>query len=210
MSKHEWRKKEKDTYLPKSKPAFIEVPTFQFATIRGEGNPNSSEFKEYVGALYSLSYTLKMTLKKRDVQPMGYSDYTVYPLEGVWDLQEAAREHYDGTLNKDDLAYHLMIRQPDFVTPDLFGDMLDLARKKKNPNPKLDQVLFETISEGPCVQMLHVGPFENEPESFRQMEAFAEAEGLTRLSKTHREIYLSDINKVPAEKWKTVLRFRVE
>lgn len=117
-------------------------------------------------------------------------------------------EHFSGTRKTEDLVYQLMIRQPDFVNESLYGEMLDVVKKKK-PTPLLDQVEFETISEGPCIQMLHLGKFEDESISFEQMKAFAEEEGLTRLSKVHREIYLSDARKVAPEKLKTVLRFQV-
>ncbi|MBL4650727.1 MAG: hypothetical protein JKY03_13430, partial [Aureispira sp.] len=88
--KYEWRKKEKAVYLPKSKPGIIDVSEYQFVSIRGAGNPNSPLFSEYIGALYSLSYAIKMTLKKVENPPQDYVDYTVYPLEGVWDINEAA------------------------------------------------------------------------------------------------------------------------
>jgi hypothetical protein len=99
--KHEWRKKEKAVYLPKKKPEIIDIPEYQFVTIEGEGNPNSSWFSEYIGVLYSISYAIKMTLKK-EATFEGYQDYTVYPLEGVWDINEAAKQNFEGKINKDD------------------------------------------------------------------------------------------------------------
>jgi hypothetical protein len=206
--KHEWRKKEKSIYLPKSKPEFIDVPEFQFLTIEGEGNPNSDMFSEYIGALYALSYAIKMNSKNQTVKPDGYYDYTVYPLEGVWDINDEAKKTFDGALNKDDLVFRLMIRQPDFLNEKLFQEMLELSKKKKD-NKLFDQVRLETIAEGKCVQMLHVGSYDNEPVSFKIMEEFAEHSGYVRKSKIHREIYLSDFRKVPVEKLKTVLRFQV-
>ena len=101
MEKHEWRKKEKQYYSPKNKPQLINVPEFKFVTIEGEGNPNSQFFSECISVLYSMSYAIKMTPKKMDIKPNGYCDYTVYPLEGVWDINEEAKKHFDGTLNKD-------------------------------------------------------------------------------------------------------------
>ena len=206
--KHEWRKAEKQFYLPKNKPEVVEVPPFRFFTITGEGNPNSDEFPDYVAALYALSYAVKMSPKK-GLAPAGYFDYTVYPLEGVWDITDEAKKRFTGTINKDDLVFKLMIRQPDFVTADFAGQMIEMTKKKK-PLPLLDQVQFETITEGQCVQMLHLGSYDNEPASFEIMEEFAAAQGLTRLSKIHREIYLSDARKVAPEKLKTVLRFKVK
>jgi len=204
--KHEWRKKEKAVYLPKKKPKIIDIPEYQFVTIEGEGNPNSSWFSEYIGVLYSISYAIKMTLKK-EATFEGYQDYTVYPLEGVWDINEAAKQNFEGKINKDDLVFKLMIRQPNFVDKAFFDKMLELTKKKK-PHELLEKVKFEKITDGKCIQMMHIGSYDDEPASFEIMETFAEEENLTRLSKVHREIYLSDFRKVPAEKLKTVLRFK--
>jgi len=95
--KHEWRKNEKEIYLPKNHPVKIQVPEFGFFTIRGKGNPHNDEFPEYIGVLYSLSYAVKMSPKKGRA-PEGYFDYAVYPLEGVWDISEQARENFTGKL----------------------------------------------------------------------------------------------------------------
>jgi hypothetical protein len=206
--KHEWRKHEKELYLPKPKPTLVEVPAFSFFTISGKGNPNGDTFPAYIGVLYALSYAVKMSPKKQ-MAPEGYFDYTVYPLEGVWDLSEKAKANYDGKLNKDELIFTLMIRQPDFVDQAFFQQVLELTQKKK-PHPLLEQVQFETIEEGTCVQMLHKGSYEEEPASFQQMEAFAATQQVERKSKRHREIYLNDARKTAPEKLKTVLRFQVE
>ncbi|MEM7298667.1 MAG: GyrI-like domain-containing protein [Bacteroidota bacterium] len=208
MQKHEWRKKEKHFYQPKAKPEVVTVPAFKFVTISGEGNPNSPQFSECIGALYAVSYAIKMTLKKAEEKPAGYCDWTVYPLEGVWDLNEEAKQKYDGTFNKDDLVFKIMIRQPDFIEEAFFIKMLALAKAKK-PNPYLGKVKFEGMEDGRCIQMLHIGSYDDEPASFQQMEEFAASEGLERLSKTHREIYLSDFRKVAPEKLKTILRFKI-
>ncbi|MBD1567453.1 GyrI-like domain-containing protein [Vibrio sp. S12_S33] len=207
--KHEWRKHEKSVYLPKNKPEIIEVPAFRFITIQGEGNPNSETFTKCVEALYSLAYGLKMQLKKTTCLPDNYVDFTVYPLEGVWDITDEAKKSFSGTINKDDLVYKLMIRQPDFIDEILFNEVKSLVEKKK-PSAFLSSVNFETISEGVCVQMLHLGPFDDEPQSFSLMESFAESEGFNRLSKCHREIYLSDARRVTPDKYKTVLRFQAQ
>lgn len=205
--KHEWRKKEKGVYLPKNTPEIIEIPEYKFLTIEGEGNPNSEFFSEHIGVLYAVSYGIKMGLKKGTV-PKGYFDYTVYPLEGVWDITEEAKKAYKGTINKDDLVFKLMIRQPDFIDDELARHMIDQTKKKK-PHVLLEKVKFEKITEGKCIQMMHLGSYDNEPESFKVMEEFADKENLYRPSKVHREIYLSDFRKVPIEKLKTVLRFKV-
>ena len=208
QDKHEWRKKEKALYLPKNKPEVIDIPEFKFITIEGEGSPADSVFTDYIGALYSLAYTIKMMPKKMDRQPKGYFDFTVYPLEGVWDINDKAKANFKGRINKEDLVYKLMIRQPDFVSENFYSEMLEVAKEKKK-NPLLEQINFERLSERRCVQMLHLGPFEDEPASFEIMEDFAKSEGVERLSKIHREIYLSDHRKVAPEKLKTVLRFQV-
>ena len=206
--KHEWRKKEKELYLPRNEPEIVEVPKFNFITIKGEGNPNGELFSDHVGALYSVAYGIKMLPKKMCDKPSGYFDFTVYPLEGIWDINDEAKKHFSGTINKDDLVYHLMIRQPEFVNGSFFRDVVNVVKENKS-NPLLDDIKFESIEEGKCVQMLHLGRFEDEPISFEIMEKFAEENGLTRLSKVHREIYLSDARKVEPEKLKTVLRFKV-
>ncbi|HHT51882.1 MAG: GyrI-like domain-containing protein [Bacteroidales bacterium] len=206
--KHEWRKKEKEIYLPKNKPVLIDIPEFKYFTIEGEGNPNSDTFPEFIGVLYSLSYAVKMSYKK-GIEPDGYFDYTVYPLEGIWDIKKDAKQNHTGTINKDDLIFKLMIRQPDFVNLDFFSKILKLTKDKK-PHNLLDSVKFETINEGACVQMLHLGSYDNEHESFKIMEDYAIDQGLKRLSKIHKEIYLTDATKTAPERLKTVLRFQVE
>jgi len=205
--KHEWRKREKGIYLPGTSPEVITVPAFKYYTIEGQGNPNDDKFPDYIAALYSLSYGIKMSPKK-GYAPYSYTEYTVYPLEGVWDINEKAKVNYSGVLDKDILVFKLMIRQPDFVDAS-FANFIIEEIKKKKPHPLLDQVKFEIIEEGPCVQMMHVGSYDNEPRSFKTMEAFADKEGLVRKSKVHREIYLSDARKVIPEKLKTILRFKV-
>ncbi|WP_411029635.1 GyrI-like domain-containing protein [Spongiimicrobium sp. 3-5] len=207
LMKHEWRKKEKHIYLPKTQPEIITLKEYNFLTIAGEGNPNSKFFSEYIGVLYAVSYAIKMTLKKVP-KPHGYYDYTVYPLEGVWDINEEAKKVYEGKINKDDLVFTLMIRQPNFVNKEFVESMIQLTKEKK-PHVLLEKVKFEKITEGKCVQMMHLGSYDNESETFEVMETFAEKNNLVRPSKVHREIYLSDFRKVTPEKLKTVLRFKV-
>lgn len=208
--KHEWRKKEKQVYLPKARPEQINIPAYNFLTISGKGNPNNPEFAEYIGALYPICYGIKMGLKKNPVLD-NYYDYTVYPLEGVWDISHEAKKTYQENtkLNKDDLVFTLMIRQPDFVTEKYALDVIEQAKIKK-PNPLFDKVKFQKIIEGNCIQMLHVGSYDEEPVTFKTMEDFAKNNGLKRKSKVHREIYLSDFRKIAPEKLKTVLRFKLK
>ena len=147
--KHIWRKKEKEIYLPKNKPEIVDIPAFKYFTIEGQGNPNSEVFSEYVGVLYSLSYAVKMSYKK-GIEPDGYFDYTVYPLEGIWDIKDNAKVNYTGIINKEDLIFKLMIRQPDFVDSD-FVDKIMAQTKEKKLLEVLDSIKFEIINEGTCV-----------------------------------------------------------
>ncbi len=206
--KHEWRKKEKSAYLPNLKPEFIDIQEYQFIVLNGEGNPNSKFFSDCIGALYSVAYAIKMNLKKMEKPPKDYQDWTVYPLEGVWDISKEAKLNFNGKINKDDLVFDLMIRQPDFVSNDFFNEVLELTKKKK-PHKLLGKIELKKIRDGKSVQMLHVGSYDNESESFEQMEKFASNLSLKRKSKVHREIYLSDFRKVPEDKLKTTLRFQV-
>ncbi len=206
--KHEWRKLEKELYLPKNKPVNVHISEFAFFTIKGKGNPNDDIFPEYIGVLYALSYAIKMSHKK-GMAPEGYFDYAVYPLEGVWDIREEAKKTFSGKIDKDELVFKLMIRQPDFVTEEYALSTIERVKVSK-PHELLNKVKFEKIAEGNCVQMLHLGSYDDEPESFRIMEEFAEDQNLKRISKGHKEIYLSDASKVEPAKLKTVLRFEVE
>lgn len=204
--KHEWRKHEKNLYVPKQKPELIYVPEQKFLMIDGEGNPNNNEFSERVKVLYSLSYVIRM-MPKRGYTPEGYFEYTVYPLEGLWDLTEKGRKL--DRLNKDELLYTIMIRQPDFVTEEVVDKAFEIARKKE-PHSLLDKVYFGTIEDGLSVQMLHIGPYDTEPQSFEMMKKFIEENNLEIKTLRHREIYLSDARKVEPAKLKTVLRYMVK
>lgn len=204
--KHEWRKHEKILYIPKEKPELITVPEQKFIMIKGKGNPNSEEFSQKVGALYSLAYAIRM-MPKQGYTPKGYFEYTVYPLEGIWDLTEEGRKL--DKLNKDELLYTIMIRQPDFVTNEIVEKALENVRKKK-PNPLLEELVFDTMEDGLSVQMLHIGPYDDEPNSFKQMDKYLQENNLERVTLVHREIYLSDVNKVEPAKLKTVLRYMVK
>lgn len=204
--KYEWKKQEKSMYLPKNQPGIITVPSLNYFTLRGQGNPNSEKFAEEVGVLYAISYAVKM-LPKKNMTPAGYFEYSVYPLEGVWDIADEAKGLE--ILDKDKLIYTIMIRQPDFVTDDIAQTVIENTQRKKT-HPLFDEVKFEHIHEGMCVQMMHLGPYDNEPESFARMEEYCRENGLKRISRIHKEIYISDARKTSPEKLQTVLRFRVE
>jgi len=204
--KHEWRKHEKNLYVPKNKPELVTVPEQKFFMIKGKGNPNSEEFSEKINVLYSLSYAVRM-MPKGGYTPEGYFEYTVYPLEGIWDLTEEGRKLTN--LNKDELVYTIMIRQPEFVTEEIIEKAFENVRKKK-PHPLLEDVTFGVMEDGLSVQMLHVGSYDEEPQSFEKMNEFIETNSLDKVTLVHREIYLSDARKVEPAKLKTVLRYRVK
>lgn len=203
--KIEWKKTEKQIYLPGSEPTTITIPRMKYFSITGVGNPNHEAFSEKISVLYGLAYAVRM-MPKSGVTPVGYQEYTVYPLEGIWDLTQQGRDAE--TLDKDQLVYKIMIRQPDFVTRDI-ADMALAKVRKKAPTPLLDQVVFEELEDGLCVQMMHTGTFDSEPASFAMMDAYLTTQNLVRKSKIHKEIYISDFRKTKPEALKTVLRYFV-
>lgn len=206
--KIEWRKSEKNIYLPKAKPAIVVIPPMKYFSIAGKGNPNTSEdYALGIEALYSLSFTIKMS-KKSGNPPKGFVEYAVYPLESVWNIAEDSDGKCDLS-NKDAFEYNMMMRQPDFVSDEYADFVIEMVKRKK-PNPLLDIVKFETIDEGECIQMLHVGSYDDETRTFDIMDEFAKANSLTKLDRTHREIYLSDPRRVAPEKLKTALRYRTK
>jgi len=204
--KIEWKKAEKQIYLPGSEPETIVIPKMKYFTITGTGNPNQEAFQQKIAVLYGLAYAIRM-MPKSGVTPEGYEEYTVYPLEGIWDLSEEGRK--SETLDKDQLVYKIMIRQPDFVTPELAAMALAKVGKKA-PTPLLDEVSFEDMEDGLCVQLMHMGSYDSEPLSFARMDEYLVDQGLVRKSKVHKEIYISDFRKTKPEALKTVLRYFVK
>ncbi len=201
--KIDYKKDFKTLYMPKTAPEIVDVPSMPFFTLSGSGDPNREAFAEETAALYSLSYAVKMSYKSDNV-PASYYEYTVFPLEGVWDLLDRSKPATD----KNNLKYKIMIRQPEFLTEPMFERFLEQTKKKK-PNPFLGQVRFERILDGLSCQMMHLGSFDDEPQSFARMETFCEEQDFIRTSLLHREIYLSDPRRVEPAKMKTVLRFPV-
>jgi hypothetical protein len=199
MVKYEWKKQEKELYLPNDIPTVINVPKQKFFAIKGKGNPNDNDFSERIGILYSLAYAVRM-MPKSGYTPHGYFEYTVYPLEGVWENTDVS--------DKDSYAYTIMIRQPGFVTGDEVDKAFETVQKKK-PHLFLAEAFFCEIEDGLSVQMMHNGDYDDEPVSFTKMQEFMSENGLVRSSNTHREIYLTDVNKIDRDKLKTVLRFSV-
>lgn len=206
MAKHEWKKDEKTIYNPKEKAEKILIPKFKYFTIEGKGDPNNDEFPQYVETLYTLSYAVRMSYKQ-DYAPKDYFEYTVYPLEGTWDISDDAKIR--GTFEKKDFTFKLMIRQPDFVDAS-FAELIIATTLAKNKNPLITAVKFETIEEGLCVQILHIGSYDEEFKSFALIDDFCKNNGMKRVSKAHKEIYLSDARKIESSKLKTILRVQVE
>lgn len=201
--KYEWRKKEKELYLPKAEPVIVQVPKFKFFTIEGKGDPNNKDFQARIKTLYNLAYTIKM-MPKGGTTSKGYFEYAVYPLEGVWDLSDEGKKAKE--FNKDFLEYKIMIRQPDFVDEALFQKAIELNAKKKNP--LFDEVRFEEIEDGLCVQTLHRGSYDEEFQTtFKTMEKFIEDNKYKRVTEKHREIYLKFTDD--KGKMETVVRFFV-
>ena len=208
--KHEWRKVEKNIYLPKKQPAKIELKPMKYFTIEGIGNPNSKEFSEAVRVLYAMSYGVK-TAPKKGKTPDGYFDYTVYPLEGFWSLNDVGIKQFkeDKVFCKKDLMFKLMIRQPEFIRSDFALKIVEDISKSK-PNEYNKRIKFEIIEEGLCVQALHLGSYDTETITFSTMNEYCEENKLQRLNLYHKEIYLNDPRKTEPEKNKTVLRYSVE
>ena len=201
----DFKKEYKEFYLPKNQPGIVTVPAMNYVAVRGCGDPNEENgaYQQAIGVLYAVAYTLKMS-RKTDRRIAGFFEYVVPPLEGFW--QQAGGDTIDLS-RKEDLQWISAIRLPDFVTEEDLAWAREQASKKK----KLDcsGAEFLTVDEGLCVQMMHLGPFDTEGESVARMEAFAREAGYEtdfESGRLHHEIYLSDARKVPAEKWKTVIR----
>ena len=205
----DYKKTEKALYLPKTTPSIINVPTMTFIMVDGVGNPNTSEaYKTAVEILYGLSYSIKMS-KKGGFAPDGYFDYVVPPLEGLWWLTDCQAPDFS---DKDKYCWTSMIRQPDFVTPDVFTEAKAALSKKK---PKLDISIarLERFNEGLCAHVLYIGSYDDEPKTIKGLECFITESGyLSDISETrrHHEIYLNDPRKVASEKIKTIIRHPIK
>ncbi len=205
----DFKKEYKEFYLPKNKPQIVTVPKANFLAVRGQGDPNQEGglYKAAIGVLYALAYTLKMS-KLGDHRIEGYYDFAVPPLEGFW-WQEGA-EGFDYARKS---AFHWIsvIRLPDFVTKADFDWAVEEAGRKKKLDCSCAE--FMTIDEGLCVQIMHLGPYDDEPASVAKMDAYLEATGYENDFsdlRLHHEIYLSDPRKAAKEKWKTVIRHPIK
>lgn len=211
MTKLDYKKKYKDLYQPSAKPSIIEVPQMLFIAVDGEGNPNTcSEYKEAIEILYGLSFTIKMS-KMSGSQPEGYFEYVVPPLEGLW---YADGMDFNGinVTDKDKFKWISMIRQPEFVTESVFENARALLSKKK-PHLDLSKARLMKMTEGSCVQIMHIGSYDNEPESIEKMIKFADENGYSEdfsNNRFHHEIYLSDPRRCAPEHLKTVIRHPIK
>lgn len=201
--KYEWKKNEKNLYGVKQKPQLIEIPSAYYIMIKGEGNPNESDFFNRVSALYSLAYGIKMLFKNMEKEELEYSDFTVFPLEGIWEKSD------DEEFDKNKLKYTIMIKQPYFITKEIFELAFEKVKKKK-PNELYDEVSFDCIESKKAIQILHIGSFDTEIESFEKLDNFASEMNLERSEKLHTEIYLNNKNRTAEDKLKTILRYNVK
>lgn len=205
----DFKKEYKEFYMPKNRPQIVNVPTANFIAVRGKGNPNEEggAYQQAVGVLYAVAYTLKMSYKT-DYKIQGFFEYVVPPLEGFWWQDDVKGVDYS---RKDKFNWISVIRLPDFITKENFEWAVETAEKKK----KLDcsSAEFLTIEEGLCVQIMHYGPFDNEPVTVALMDDFlAENSYENDLNdiRLHHEIYMSDARKVDSDKWKTVIRHPIK
>lgn len=204
----DYKKEYKEFYLPKAVPQLVSLPPMQYLAVRGKGDPNEEGgvYQQAIGLLYGVAYTLKMC-RKAGYEIDGYFDYVVPPLEGFW-YQEGADDI--DFAHKDAFCWISVIRVPDFVTrADFDWAVAEATRKKKQD---FSAVEFLTVDEGLCVQMLHIGAYDDEPASVARMDAFLAQNGCANdfsAERMHHEIYLSDPRKTPPEKRKTVLRHPV-
>lgn len=201
--KHEWKKQEKEIYGVKMKPCVVDIPAQKYIIVSGNGNPNDEIFSDKVAALFSMAYKIKMAYKALAEKSNEITDYTVYPLEGIWRM--ASEKEY---LIKEELQYRIMIRQPDFITREMFDHTLAVIKVRKNI-PYLTDISFETICDGRCVQVLHKGAFDDEPASFEVMDRYCMEHGYKRMGKEQREIYLNNANRTEKANLKTILRYKV-
>lgn len=223
MMAFDYKKEYKEFYMPKAKPDIVTVPTMNYLAVRGSGDPNEEggEYKESIGLLYGIAFTIKMS-KKGSHQIEGYFDYVVPPLEGFW--WQGERHPADAMVrtdragrrevvvgidyeHKENFRWISVIRLPDFVRRvDFEWAVAEAAAKKKQDFSKVE---FLTYDEGLCVQCMHIGAYDDEPATVEIMHRFMEERGYVldiTDQRFHHEIYLSDARKVAPEKRKTVIR----
>ncbi|MBQ8280969.1 MAG: GyrI-like domain-containing protein [Lachnospiraceae bacterium] len=201
----DFKKEYKEFYMPKSKPEIVNIPRANYIAVRGKGNPNEPDgaYQQAISVLYSVAYTLKMSYKT-DYVIEGFFEYVVPPLEGFWWQDDVEGIDYS---DKDSFNWISVIRLPDFVSKEDFDWAVKTATIKK----KMDcsSAEFLTIDERECVQILHIGPFDDEPRTVALMDEYIVEKGYVNdmnENRLHHEIYLSDARRVSPDKWKTVIR----
>lgn len=214
MEKFDFKKEYKDLYLPKTKPILIDVPNMKFIMVRGKGNPNreNGEYQEALSILYGLSFTIKMS-KMGENKIDGYFEYVVPPLEGLWWNKDEENVDYQ---HKENFEWISMIRQPEFVTEDVFKWACNEVKEKKGID--VSKAEFNEYTEGLCVQIMHLGPYDDEPKTIKEIEKYITDNNLKNdigrslkngMIRRHHEIYLSDPRRTLPEKLKTVIRIPV-
>ena len=205
----DFKKEYKEFYMPKNKPEIVIVPKANYIAIRGKGDPNEvcGAYQQAISVLYAVAYTLKMSYKT-DHKIEGFFEYVVPPLEGFW--WQDGKDGIDYT-DKASFNWISVIRLPEFITQKDFEWAVETATKKK----KLDCSSAElmTIDEGLCIQIMHLGPFDDEPATIALMDEYLDKNGYVNditNTRLHHEIYLSDARRVVPEKWKTVIRHPIK
>lgn len=205
----DYKKEYKEFYMPGRKPGIVEIPQMNYIAVRGKGDPNSEngDYKNSIGLLYGIAYTIKMSYKgthKID----GYFEYVVPPLEGFWWQENTAGIDYN---RKEDMSFISVIRLPDFVSRNDFDWAVEEATYKKKQD--FSRVEFLTYDEGTCVQCMHIGSYDDEPATVDLMHEYMNANGYEldiTTERLHHEIYLSDPRKCDADKLKTVIRHPIK
>ena len=205
----DYKKEYKEFYMPPKKPTIVTIPSMNYLAVRGKGDPNTpdGEYKQAIGLLYAIAFTIKMS-KKSGRQIEGYFDYVVPPLEGFWWQDGVEGVDY---AHKEDFNWISLIRLPDFVTMSDFDWAINESTSKKKTD--FSKVEFLTYDEGLCIQCMHVGRYDDEPATVRLMHEFIDQEGYTldiSDKRFHHEIYLSDARRVAPEKLKTVIRHPIK
>lgn len=209
MMAFDFKKEYKEFYLAKNEPQIVLVPPMNYVAVRGTGDPNEEggAYKAAIAVLYAVSYTIKMS-KLGDHRIDGYYDFVVPPLEGFWWQDGVQGVDYT---SKSSFHWISVIRLPDFVTQEDFDWAVAEATRKKKLDCSIAE--FMTIDEGKCVQIMHIGPYDDEPATVAVMDQYLAANGYENdfsLTRMHHEIYLSDARKIAPEKWKTVIRHPVK
>lgn len=201
----DYKKEYKEFYLPPKKPQIITIPSMNFIAVRGEGDPNEEDgvYKESIGLLYGIAYTIKMS-KMGMHKIEGYFDYVVPPLEGFWWQDEIYGVDYT---HKETFRWISLIRLPEFATKEIYQWAVKKATEKKQTD--FSKVEFFTYEEGLCVQSMHIGPYDDEPKTVQMMDQFTKEQGYKldfESGRYHHEIYLSDVRRCKPENLKTVIR----